>query len=65
MTKREYDEGASGKVILFLVLGVFPLVFMLLVFVFGLCSDYDFGHEPRGQLIEQEAPRRSDSDSTA
>jgi hypothetical protein len=43
MTKPEKDDGASGKVILFLVVGVFPLVFMLLVFVFGPMLGLRFG----------------------
>jgi hypothetical protein len=43
MTKREKDDGASGKVILFLVFGVFPLVFMLLVFFFGPILGLRFG----------------------
>ena len=43
MTKREKDDGASGKVILFLVFGVFPFVFMLLVFFFGPILGLRFG----------------------
>jgi hypothetical protein len=43
MTKRETEGGASGKVILFLVFGVFPLLFMLLVFVFGPLLGLSFG----------------------
>jgi len=43
MTKRERDDGASGKIILFLVFGIFPLVFMLLVFVFGPMLGLRFG----------------------
>ena len=35
MTKRERNEGTSGKIILFVVLGVFPAIFLLLVFLLG------------------------------
>lgn len=43
MTKPEEDNGTSGKVVLFLVFGVFPLVFMLIVFVFGPMLGLRFG----------------------
>jgi hypothetical protein len=43
MTNYEKDDGASGKIILFFVFGVFPLVFMLLVFVFGPMLGLRFG----------------------
>jgi hypothetical protein len=43
MSQREQDEGASGKIILFVVFGVFPVLFMLLVFFFGPMLGLQFG----------------------
>jgi len=33
----------SGKIILFVVLGVFPVIFMLIVFIFGPMLGLRFG----------------------
>ncbi|HEV2119184.1 MAG TPA: hypothetical protein VGS11_03610 [Candidatus Bathyarchaeia archaeon] len=38
-----HEEGTSGKVILFLVLGVFPAIFMLIVLVLGPMLGLRFG----------------------
>lgn len=43
MTHRVHEEGTSGKVILFLVLGVFPAIFMLIVLVLGPMLGLRFG----------------------
>jgi len=43
MTRRERDEGTSGKIILFIVLGVFPAIFMLIVLLFGPMLGLRFG----------------------
>jgi hypothetical protein len=43
MARREREEGTSGKVILFIVLGVFPAIFMLIVFLFGPMLGLRFG----------------------
>lgn len=42
MTRRERD-GTSGKIILFIVLGVFPAIFMLIVLLFGPMLGLQFG----------------------
>ncbi len=43
MVRREREEGASGKIILFIVLGVFPAIFMLIVLLFGPMLGLRFG----------------------
>jgi hypothetical protein len=43
MTQRERDKGTSGKIILFVVLGVFPVIFLLLVFLLGPMLGLRFG----------------------
>jgi len=43
MTESQRDEGTSGKIILFVVLGVFPAIFLLLVFLFGPMLGLKFG----------------------
>jgi hypothetical protein len=43
MTQRERDQGTSGKIILFVVLGVFPVIFMLMVFLLGPMLGLRFG----------------------
>jgi hypothetical protein len=43
MTQREREEGASGKIILFIVLGVFPAIFMLIVLLLGPMLGLRFG----------------------
>ncbi len=43
MARREREEGASGKIILFIVLGVFPAIFMLIVLLFGPMLGLRFG----------------------
>ena len=43
MARREREEGTSGKIILLLVLGVFPAIFMLIVLLFGPMLGLRFG----------------------
>jgi hypothetical protein len=43
MTQRERDQGTSGKIILFVVLGVFPVLFLLMVFLLGPMLGLRFG----------------------
>jgi len=43
MTQQDHEEGTSGKVILFIVLGVFPVIFMLIVLLFGPMLGLRFG----------------------
>lgn len=43
MARRERKEGTSGKIILFIVLGVFPAIFMLIVVLFGPMLGLRFG----------------------
>jgi len=43
MSRRERQEGVSGKIILFIVLGVFPAIFMLIVLLFGPMLGLRFG----------------------
>jgi hypothetical protein len=43
MTQQDHEEGTSGKVILFIVLGVFPAIFMLIVLLFGPMLGLRFG----------------------
>ena len=43
MTQKERDQGTSGKLILFVVLGVFPVIFLLMVFLFGPMLGLRFG----------------------
>jgi hypothetical protein len=43
MSRREQQEGVSGKIILFIVLGVFPAIFMLIVLIFGPMLGLRFG----------------------
>jgi hypothetical protein len=43
MARREKEEGTSGKIILFVVLGVFPAIFMLIVLLFGPMLGLRFG----------------------
>ena len=43
MSLRERQEGVSGKIILFIVLGVFPAIFMLIVLLFGPMLGLRFG----------------------
>jgi hypothetical protein len=43
MTQRDHEEGTSGKVILLIVLGVFPAIFMLIVLLFGPMLGLRFG----------------------
>jgi hypothetical protein len=43
MARREEEEGTSGKIILFVVLGVFPAIFMLIVLLFGPMLGLRFG----------------------
>jgi len=43
MSGREHQEGVSGKIILFIVLGVFPVIFMLIVLIFGPMLGLRFG----------------------
>lgn len=43
MVKREHQDGVSGKIILLIVLGVFPAIFMLIVLLFGPMLGLRFG----------------------
>jgi len=43
MARREREEGASGKIILFIVLGIFPAIFMLIVLLLGPMLGLRFG----------------------
>jgi hypothetical protein len=43
MSRREHQEGVSGKIILFIVLGVFPAIFILIVLIFGPMLGLRFG----------------------
>ncbi len=43
MAQREHQDGVSGKIILFIVLGVFPAIFMLIVLLFGPMLGLRFG----------------------
>ena len=43
MARRDREEGASGKIILFIVLGVFPAIFMLIVLLLGPMLGLRFG----------------------
>lgn len=43
MSSRKQNEGTSGKIILLLVLGVFPAIFMLIVLLLGPMLGLRFG----------------------
>lgn len=43
MTRNERDQGTSGELILFIVLGVFPAIFLLMVFLLGPMLGLRFG----------------------
>jgi hypothetical protein len=43
MSQRNHEEGASGKMILLIVLGVFPAIFMLIVLLLGPMLGLRFG----------------------
>jgi len=43
MAPGEHQDGVSGKIILFIVLGVFPAIFMLIVLLFGPMLGLRFG----------------------